>query len=125
MAITLKIYQNENRKEPFTEWLEGIGDRRTDARIRQRLRRIQQYGDFRQPRSLGDHRRLRGVDLSEFRIDFGPGYRIYWNRIDENAILLLRGGIRAHQNQDIQNAIADWGKHQQRRLEPSDYSDFT
>ena len=123
MAITLKIYHNENKNEPFTEWLEDR-DKRTEAKIRQRLRRIGRYGDFRQPRSLGDHKRLSGVDLSEFREDFGPGYRIYWGRIASDTLLLLRGGIRRTQNRDIRSAKEDWNEHKQKKVKPSNYRSF-
>lgn len=130
MAITLKIYHNQNNNEPFTEWLEGIRDKPTEAKIRQRLRYIGTYGNLNTwPwQGLGDYKVLKGSKkeskLYEFRIHDGPGYRIYWSIIGRNILLLLRGGIRREQNQDIQNARADFGEHQRRRLEPSDYSDF-
>ena len=126
MAITLKIYHNQNEGEPFTEWLEGIGDNRTDARIRQRLRRIEKGGDLRNFRTLGDYKNLRGVnDLFEFRVDDGPGYRIYWGRIGMDTLLLLRGGIRRTQRRDIRDAKADWAEHTRIGLKPSNYRNFT
>ncbi len=127
MAIALKIYHNENKNEPFTEWLEGIGDDITDARIRQRLRRIESGGDLRNFRTLGDYKNLKGVnDLFEFRISGkGPGYRIYWGRIGIDTLLLLRGGIRKTQKSDIKDAKADWNEHNQRKLKPSNYRNFT
>ena len=122
---TLKIYHNENGNEPFTKWLEGIGDRRTDARIRQHLRKIVEYGDLEDRKTLGDNKSLQGTDsMSEFRIDDGPGYRIYWGRIGKNTLLLLRGGIRKTQRKDIKSAKADWKEHKRRGLKPSNYSDF-
>ena len=123
MAIILKIYHNQNKSEPFTEWLEGIGDNRTDARIRQRLSRIEKGGDLRNFRTLGDYKNLRGVnDLFELRIDDGPGYRIYWGRIGVDTLLLLRGGIRRTQRHDIRDAKADWAEHMRK---PSNYRNFT
>ena len=126
MAIRLKIYHNQNNIEPFTEWLEDIGDNNADAKIRLRLRRIENGGDFRNFRTLGDYKKLKGVDdLLEFRISGrGPGYRIYWGRIGKDVLLLLRGGVRATQVNDIKDAKADWAEHSLRGLGPSDYRDF-
>ena len=126
MAITLKIYHNENKNEPFIEWLEGFEDRDTDAKIRYRLRKIETFGDFRDFKTLGDYKSLKGVnDLFEFRISGrGPGYRIYWGRIGKDTLLLLRGGIRNTQTQDINSAKEDWNEHKRRGLKPSNYRNF-
>ena len=107
--MDVKIYQNRNGNEPFIEWLSAIRDKGTVARIRSRLRRIEETGN------LGDYRSV-GEGVFEFRLQFGAGYRIYFGRIGDDAILLLRGGDKASQSRDIERAKADWREHSSREL---------
>lgn len=76
----------------------------TVARIRSRLRRIEETGN------LGDYRSV-GAGVFEVRLQFGAGYRIYFGKIGADAILLLRGGDKASQSRDIEQAKADWREH--------------
>lgn len=87
-----------SRSEPFTRWLDGLRDRRAKSRIELRLLRAQggQLGDV---RSVG-----RGV--SEMRIDYGPGYRLYFSRQGEAGVILLCGGDKGSQDRDILRAKA-------------------
>ena len=105
--MDVKIYHNPNGTEPFTEWLSHIRDKVTVARIRSRLRRVQETGN------LGDYR-LVGDGVFEFRLQFGAGYRIYFGRIANDTILLLRGGDKGSQSRDIEKAKADWKEHNSR-----------
>ena len=102
--MELEIYQDRNGNEPFLEWLSAIKDKATAARIRGRLRRIEESGN------LGD-RRLVGDGVFELRLQFGAGYRIYFGKIGNDAILLLRGGDKGSQRQDIAKAKIDWKTH--------------
>ena len=61
-------------------------------------------GNLSNARSLG-----RGV--SEYRINFGPGYRIYFGRDGDTLIILLGGGTKSRQHRDIQNAQALWQEY--------------
>ena len=108
--MELEIYQNRNGNEPFLEWISAIRDKITVARIRSRLRRIEESGN------LGDHRSL-GDSVYEFRMQFGAGYRIYFGKIGNDTILLLRGGDKDSQRQDIAKAKIDWQEHNSRELE--------
>ena len=108
--MKLEIYQDQNRNEPFLEWLSGIRDKVTAARIRSRLRRIEESGN------LGDHRSV-GDGVFEFRLQFGPGYRIYFGIIGTDTILLLRGGDKGSQRQDLAKAKIDWKAHNSKELE--------
>ena len=101
------IYQDQNGNEPFLIWLSTIKDKVTVARIRSRLRRIEETGN------LGDYRSV-GNGVYEFRLHFGKGYRIYFGKITNDAILLLRGGDKGSQTQDIANAKSDWIEHNSR-----------
>ena len=76
-------------------------------RIRKKLRSIADTGN------LGKCKRL-GGGLSELKMDFGPGYRIYFGRIGKDTILLLRGGDKDSQNRDIPKARTDWEEHKSR-----------
>ena len=81
---------------PIEEWLAGIRDKQTRARI---LRQIDKVG-----RGLfGDWKNL-GDAVYEMRLDFGPGYRIYYAKIENTVILLLGGGHKGTQSSDIQAA---------------------
>ena len=99
--MELEIYQNRNGNEPFIEWISAIRDKVTAARIRSRLRRIEEGGN------LGDHRSV-GDGVFELRLQFGAGYRIYFGKIGNDTILLLRGGDKGSQRQDIAKAKIDW-----------------
>ena len=101
--MIVKIYRNKRGGEPFTEWLESIKDRVTQARIRQRLRRIE-FGN------LGDHRSV-GEGVFELRLHFGPGYRVYYGQIGDKIILLLVGGEKDTQQRDIKQAKAYWHEY--------------
>lgn len=83
--------------EQFTDWFDRLRDRDARARIDVRIRRL----------SLGNPGDVKpvGAGVSELRIDYGPGYRIYFVRFGEDVILLLAGGDKRTQAQDIQNAI--------------------
>ena len=98
MGFTVEIYLARNGKQPFTEWFETLRDVRTQARIEARLRRLS-LG------LLGDHRPI-GRGVIELRLDFGPGFRIYFTRVTDDVLLLLCGGDKSTQQSDIQRASA-------------------
>jgi len=81
----------------YSRWFEGLRDRRARARIDIRIRRL----------SLGNPGDVRpvGQGVSELRIDYGPGYRVYFVQRGPSLIILLAGGDKRTQNQDIQKAI--------------------
>jgi putative addiction module killer protein len=54
-----------------------------------------------------------GEGVSEYKIDFGPGYRIYFGKDGERLVILLGGGTKKRQNQDIENAKAAWREYKQ------------
>lgn len=77
----------------FSRWVEGLRDWRAVARIQARLRNIT-MGNFGDTRSLGD-------GVSEMRIHYGPGYRLYFTRQGANVVVLLCGGDKDSQQRDI------------------------
>ena len=80
----------------FEAWMDGLRDIRAVARIEVRLRRLS-LGHFGDVKSLGD-------GISEMRIDYGPGYRLYFTRRGDRIVVLLCGGIKKRQNDDIARA---------------------
>jgi putative addiction module killer protein len=80
----------------FEAWMDGLQDVRAVARIEVRLRRLT-LGHLGDAKSLGD-------GVSEMRIDYGPGYRLYFTRRGERIVILLCGGDKKRQNDDIARA---------------------
>lgn len=86
------IYQNSNGSEPFSLWLNAL-DRQIRTRIKARLNRLECS-------NLGDWQRV-GGGIFEIRMHFGAGYRIYFSLHNNKAILLLCGGDKGSQENDI------------------------
>ncbi|MBF0434203.1 MAG: type II toxin-antitoxin system RelE/ParE family toxin [Magnetococcales bacterium] len=85
------------QSETFKRWLSDMKDRRAAMRIHARIDRAS-FGNF------GDVKVLRD-GISEMRIDYGPGYRIYFTRRGATMIVLLVGGDKSMQHADISRAI--------------------
>src|SRR5471032_1799161 len=83
---------------PFEEWLDDLDDKRAVARILARLARVRQG-------NLGDCKPV-GEGVSELRVDYGPGYRVYFVRRGVMLIVLLAGGDKRSQTRDIRIALA-------------------
>jgi len=80
----------------YHEWFESLKDKRTKAKIDVRIRRVS-LGNF------GDVRPV-GKGVSELRIDYGPGYRVYFTQHGNILVILLCGGDKSTQGKDIQLA---------------------
>jgi len=84
------------RTEAFARWLDGLRDLRARARIQARVERLIAGNP-------GDVRPV-GAGVWELKIDFGPGYRVYYRQRDEHSIVLLAGGDKRTQAEDIAQA---------------------
>ncbi len=84
--------------EIYRDWINGLKDRVGRARIQVRVDRLA-HGN------PGQHRHL-GEGVSELKIDVGPGYRVYWTERNGELVVLLAGGDKSTQQQDIQTALA-------------------
>jgi len=84
----------------FNEWLVNLADPKAKAKITIRAERAQQ-GNFGDSKSIGE-------GIYEMRIDYGPGYRVYYARQGDVTYLLLCGGDKSDQRTDIQTAKAIW-----------------
>ena len=95
--IEIRRYLTENGRDAFGEWLAGLKDNQTRAKIVVRIDRLA-AGNF------GDCKSLRG-GLHELRIDWGPGFRVYYALVGRYCVLLLWGGQKRKQSSDIQLAL--------------------
>jgi putative addiction module killer protein len=95
----LKFYKTAWGVFPCREWLENYDHQKVGGILQARLRRVEN-GNF------GDCGPV-GEGVSELRIDFGPGYRIYFGQ-DGNLVILLCGGLKGTQRQDIKTAKEYW-----------------
>jgi putative addiction module killer protein len=86
-----------NTTHHFDDWYAGLKDRAGKARIAARIDRAED-GNFGDSAAV-----VEGV--SEMRIHFGPGYRVYWKRMDGEIVILLAGGDKSTQQSDIAQAL--------------------
>lgn len=86
------------KTDTFDKWFRGLRDVRAKARIDERINRLANGNP-------GDVRPV-GSGVSELRIDYGPGYRVYYVQRGKVLIILLCGGDKASQRRDITKAIA-------------------
>ena len=93
-------YGKPDGKSPFQEWLNNLKDRKARAKINARLTRVT-LGN------LGDYKSV-GDGVCELRINYGKGYRIYFAQVGTIVIILLCGGDKDSQPQDIQQAKQYW-----------------
>jgi putative addiction module killer protein len=93
----IRRYRANNGREVIADWLTDLRDVRARAKIVAKINRLK-VGNF------GDCKALRG-GVSELRIDYGPGYRVYFSRVGKLIVLLLCGGDKRKQEADIQRAI--------------------
>lgn len=82
--------------EEFQAWLDDLGDMRARVRIAARLRQVEGG-------NLGDWASV-GGEVSEMRVHFGPGYRLYFTRRGGVLIIMLAGGDKGSQSRDIKRA---------------------
>ena len=80
----------------FAQWLDDLRDIRARARVQARIERLA-MGNLGDIKSVGD-------GVSEMRIDYGPGYRVYFTRRGREIVILLAGGEKSSQNKDIRTA---------------------
>ena len=103
----IKIFQDSNGNEPFAKWIKTVSTP-IRARIFTKLDRVETG-------NLGDCKFI-GEGVSEFRLHFGPGYRIYYGEIDNTIILLLCGGDKSTQTKDVKKAKKYWNEYISRRM---------
>lgn len=102
MERRIKVLTLASGNCPFEDWFTSLKDSPTRLRIAARIARIQGG-------NLGDCKNVGGV--SEARLDFGPGYRLYFAQVGRTIVVLLAGGDKSTQANDIQAAQTLWEEH--------------
>lgn len=107
MNINFEIlrYQTSDGEQPYTNWIHGLKDRRAANLIHARVDRLESG-------HVGTVRHIENK-VWEMKIDFGPGYRVYFYREGHRIVILLCGGDKSSQERDIRRAIqyaADYGR---------------
>jgi putative addiction module killer protein len=105
----VRYYLAASGESPFSEWFAEL-DPVASAKIVRSLARMEQ-GNFSNVKSVGG-------GVLEYRIDFGPGYRIYFGRDGETIIILLTGGTKTRQQRDIDTAHAFWQDYKREKRGP-------
>ncbi len=95
--VDIRHYITRAGRDVFDDWVSRLGDARTQAKVMARINRIA-AGNF------GDCKPLRH-GLWELRIDWGPGYRVYYVMLGKSSVLLLCGGDKRRQTSDIERAL--------------------
>jgi putative addiction module killer protein len=95
--VEIRHYTTASGKDVFESWLAALRDDRAEAKIDARINRLTR-GNF------GDRKPV-GGGVWELRIDYGPGYRVYYAMVGHTCVLLLCGGDKRKQSTDITKAI--------------------
>ena len=106
MTLEIREYITPKGDCPFGAWFEAL-DPNAAAKVVVVLARIEN-GNLSNAKGVGS-------GVFEFRIDFGPGYRIYFGRDGETVLILLAGGTKQRQQRDIEDAKARWQDYRSRR----------
>jgi len=112
--IEIVEYENNAGKNAFRDWLADL-ETRAFARVTSAIARMR-LGNF------GDVKPV-GGGVSERRIDYGRGYRIYFGRDGKKLVVLLGGGSKSRQNKDIQAAQKAWLEYKKTKKEKKDGTD--
>ena len=104
--MQVQTYRARSGQCPFDDWYDGLDDNAI-SRVTMALARLAN-GQFGNVKPVGS-------GVLEFRIDFGPGYRIYFGRDGQDLILLLTGGDKRRQTRDINAAITYWADYRRRK----------
>lgn len=99
-------YIDASGRSPYRDWFESL-NAQAAAKVTVALTRIE----------LGNLSNAKGVGagVQEFRIDFGPGYRVYFGRDGERLVILLAGGTKGRQQRDIETAQRRWADYKKRK----------
>jgi putative addiction module killer protein len=107
-VIEIRQYVDRSGRNPFQLWFEKL-DGSTQALISVALDRLER-GNFSAVRGVG-------AGVYELRMDFGPGYRVYFGKDGDRIVILLGGGTKKRQQIDINNACALWREYKGQKRE--------
>ncbi len=104
--IEIRDYIATQGRSPYAKWFDGL-NAHAAAKVATALARMEQ-GNLSNAKSLG-------AGVSEYRIDFGPGYRVYFGKDGDTLIILLGGGTKKRQQRDIAAARDLWREYKRRK----------
>lgn len=106
--LTILEFLERDGSSPFAKWFTGL-DAIAAAKVTTALRRLE----------LGNFSNVKGVGAGVFehKIDFGPGYRVYFGKDGETLVILLGGGTKKTQDRDIVAAHGRWQDYKKRKAE--------
>ena len=104
--IAVREYVDLEGRSPYARWFNRL-NAQAAAKVTTALVRLE----------MGNLSSIKGVGAGVFehRIDFGPGYRIYFGKDGEALVILLGGGSKRHQRQDIETARSRWQDYKRRK----------
>ena len=105
--IHVESYQTPDKKCLFSDWHDSLKDIKAKAKIDVCIARLR-LGNLGDSKSLGD-------GVHEIRIDYGPGYRVYYGNDGKLLLILLCGGDKRKQNADIKAAKKYWQDYKNRK----------
>lgn len=105
-VIELRYYLGVDGTSPFEAWFTAL-DTAAAAKVSVALARVEQ-GNLSNVKGVGE-------GVLEYRIDWGPGYRVYFGRDGDVLVILLTGGTKKRQQRDIETAKALWADYKRRR----------
>ena len=106
--LDVREYLAPDGSSPYAKWFKDL-NAPAAAKVAIAITRMAQ-GNFSNTKGVGS-------GLQEYRIDFGPGYRIYFGRDGERLVILFGGGTKRRQSDDIRNAQALWADYRRRKKE--------
>ncbi len=106
--IELRQYIDRQGRNPFDRWFDKLDDN-IQARITVALDRLER-GNFSAAKGVG-------TGVLELRLDFGPGYRVYFGKDGDTLVILLGGGTKKRQQADIADAQMLWQEYKRRKKE--------
>ncbi|MFI5072334.1 MAG: type II toxin-antitoxin system RelE/ParE family toxin [Terriglobales bacterium] len=109
--IDIREYHDRDDHSPFREWLDKLNSEAAQ-KVTKALYRV----------GLGNFSNIKGVGAGVFecKIHFGPGYRVYFGRDGEQIVILLGGGTKQRQQNDIRLALRRWEDYKRRKQEQKD-----
>lgn len=104
--IDVREYNDREGRSPYADWFDHL-NAQAAAKVTTAVTRL----------ALGNSSNVKGVGsgVFEYRIDFGPGYRVYFGKDGERLVILLGGGAKKRQRRDIETAIARWQDYKRRK----------
>ncbi len=104
--LEIRYYLSPDGQSPFERWFEGL-DATARAKVAVAIARLEQ-GNLSNVKPVGE-------GVLEYRINFGPGYRVYFGRDGEVLVILLTGGTKKRQQRDVKAAIEFWTDYRRRK----------